>query len=326
MSDPSGTGAGDDPLGTITGWIEVELAFDHRLAEIVSAVLFSKGATGAEEMDPLPGDPGRARIRAWFPVHVEPQSVEAWLSDLYRTAKGEHEDLAPVRIEVRSLEEKDWAESWKSCFAPLKIGRSLRIVPSWIDPSDGVGGTAGPKTYLVRLDPGMAFGTGTHPTTFMCLEHLEELAREKGFHLGRVWDWGSGSGILAIVARVLGASEAAGTDTSAQAIVAAEDNARLNGITDGLTFAHRSVQKMDGPFDLILANLYAEVLLKDGAAVLAKLAPGGSFITSGFVTDRAGEIEAMLRGAGLIEAKRSVRSDSSQMGAEQWAGLWWKRP
>ncbi len=324
MSDPSGTA--DDPLGTMTGWIEVELAFDQRLAEIVSAVLFSKGATGAEEMDPLPGDPDRARIRAWFPVNVEPQSVEAWLSDLYRTAKEEHEGLAPVRIAVRSLEEKDWAESWKSCFAPLKIGRSLRIVPSWIDPSGDDAAESGPRPRLVRLDPGMAFGTGTHPTTFMCLEHLEELAREKGFSLGRVWDWGSGSGILAIAARVLGASGVTGTDTSAQAIVAAEDNARLNGIADGLVFAHRSVQKMDGPFDLVLANLYAEVLLKDGAAVLAKLAPGGSFITSGFVSERAGEIEAMLKAAGLAEVKRSVRSDSSQMGAEQWAGLWWKRP
>ncbi len=306
----------------MTGWIEVELALDPRLADPVSGLLFSKGATGAEEMEP---DGGRSRIRAWFPTSVEPQSVEIWLSELYRSGKEAYSDLLPVRISVKSLEEKDWAESWKSCFAPLRIGRSLRIVPSWIEPDRDNDPSLARDARIVRLDPGMAFGTGTHPTTFMCLEHLEALAREKQFNLGRVWDWGSGSGILGISARVMGADTVLGTDTSTQAVEAAYDNARLNSLEGGIEFTHRPVAKVEGPFDLILANLYAEVLLKDARAALEKLAPGGSFISSGFVEERAPDIEAMLKAAGLTEVKKAVRSDSSQLNGERWCGLWWRR-
>lgn len=314
-----------DPLGTLTGWIEVELGLDPRLADPVSALLFSKGATGAEEMDP---DGPRARIRAWFPVSVEPQSVEIWLSEMYRNAREAYGDLVPARISVKSLEEKDWAESWKSCFAPLRIGRTLRIVPTWIEPETDRA-LDSPDARIVRLDPGMAFGTGTHPTTFMCLEHLESLARETGFRLGRVWDWGAGSGILGISARLLGADSVLGTDTSPQAVEAATDNARLNGLSGPdarIEFTHRPVAKVEGPFDLVLANLYAEVLLRDMETVLAKIAPGGSFICSGFVAERAAEIEGKLREAGFSEVRKSRRSDSSQLHGETWAGLWWRKP
>ena len=194
----------------------------------------------------------------------------------------------PCELAAEGVEQEDWETGWKAYYHALTIGRRLAVVPSWENFET--------DRAVIRLDPGMAFGTGTHETTSLCLAALDELV--KGGE--RVLDIGTGSGILAIAALKLGAAAAEGVDIDPMCVRTAGENAALNGVQDRFTvFVGDLSEKAGGRYDLITANIVANAILHLAPAVPGLLAPGGVFIASGIIDTRRDEVLAGLAAAGL---------------------------
>jgi len=197
-------------------------------------------------------------------------------------------------LRVRAVDDASWSEAWKEHYVPQRIGRVV-IVPSWIDEPRRDG------EVRVVLDPGMAFGTGLHPTTRGCLELLQELDPMPS----SVLDVGTGSGILAIAALALGAALAVGIDTDELAVAASAANASRNGMAGRFTAVHGSLSDAGTePHPLIVANLVAAILVRMAADLAIRLAPSGVLIASGIIEPRAAEVIDAMRDAGLGVAKR----------------------
>ena len=209
----------------------------------------------------------------------------------------------------KPFEEVNWVEAWKEHYHPIPIGERLVIVPAWLENPPG-------GRIPIRIDPGMAFGTGTHPTTQLCLElldHFDGNLLPQGY---QVLDIGCGSGILAAAALKLGASYALGVDTDPLAVDASRENALSNGVSERLALGVGSVAEVcRGQFDimqaeLVFANILAPIILrlfKDGLAELVK--PGGILILSGILADQSAEIEAAAAQYGLQLVERRQVSD-----------------
>ena len=207
-------------------------------------------------------------------------------------------DGTGLEPECRTVADEDWAESWKQYYKPIEIGERLLILPSWEPIPEA------PERLVLRLDPGLAFGTGGHATTRMCLEALEKYAGPEKF----VLDLGCGSGILSIAALVLGASRAAAVDIDPKAVDVAYENAAMNGIgRDRYTVRAGNVlsdpalveELSTGDYALVLANIVADVIIPLSAQVHRVLAPGGVFLCSGIIDTRSGEVAAALERSGL---------------------------
>ncbi len=190
----------------------------------------------------------------------------------------------------RRLREASWRDSWKKHFGVQRLGRALVIAPSWVDYRPREGET------VVRIDPGMAFGTGQHPTTAMCLRALEERVRA-GM---RVLDLGCGSAIVAIAAAKLGASRVLALDIDPQAVKAARENAAANGVAVEVREETLEVEtSRRGVFDIIAANISGLALERLAPALAGGLAPGGVLISSGFLEDAAAGLGRAYEDAGL---------------------------
>ena len=197
-------------------------------------------------------------------------------------------------LEVRAVDDASWAEAWKEHYVAQRIGRVV-VVPSWIDEPSRPG-----EVRLV-LDPGMAFGTGLHPTTRGCLELVQELDPMPS----RVLDVGTGSGILAIAALALGAKSAVGLDTDQLAVDASRANAARNGVGSRFTAIHGSLDAApEATQPLVLANLVAALLVSLAPRLVARLEPGGVLIASGIIEPRAAEVIDAMRQAGLAVERR----------------------
>jgi ribosomal protein L11 methyltransferase len=283
----------------VASW-SVTVDVERGEAEDLSVALMEAGAGGVEVRDgegiPMPGvtqpAAGRALVVAFF----------AGRGDAVAAA-GEHGG----RLE--ELPDQDWGERWKEGLAPLTIGRVF-VRPSWIP-----AGTP-PGLVEVTLDPGMAFGTGTHPTTSLCLAAMSE--RLAASPRARVLDVGTGSGLLAIAARKLGALVVIGNDNDPIAIRVALENAALNGVE--VTFDLRDVPDQPGPFDLILANILANTLCELAPAISAQLSPGGVVLLSGILTPQEEEVRGAYAAAGLRPLPGGDRRDG------EWSLLAMERP
>lgn len=183
-------------------------------------------------------------------------------------------ELAQVKIEI--LEDKDWTREWMAEYKPMAFGQRLWVCPSWqqIEQKDAV---------CLMLDPGLAFGTGTHPTTALCLEWLD------GQNLTNqtILDFGCGSGILAIAALLLGASHALGTDNDPQAIIASRDNAQRNNIVDSHFPLYMAVDLPDLQVDICVANILSGPLQELAPTINATIKPGGALVLSGILEQQA---------------------------------------
>ncbi len=267
----------------------VTVDVERGAAEEVAAALMEEGAGGVEVRDgegiPMPGmvqpAAGRALVVAWFAGREE----ASW-------SAGERGGT------LEELPDQDWGEKWKEGLTPLAIGRVF-VRPSWI------AAETPPGMVEVTLDPGMAFGTGTHPTTSLCLAAMSErLAARPG---ARVLDVGTGSGLLAIAARKLGAPRVVGNDNDPIAVRVALENAALNGVQ--VDFDLRDVGEQPGPFDLVLANILANTLCELAPAIAAQLAPGGVVLLSGILTPQEAEVRAAYVAAGLRPLPGGDRRD-----------------
>jgi ribosomal protein L11 methyltransferase len=191
-------------------------------------------------------------------------------------------------VQTEGVEQQDWMNGWRKYYHPMEIGDRLAVVPSWQEYDT-------PRTKLI-LDPGLAFGTGGHETTWLCLEALDRLVQGGE----RMLDIGTGSGILAIAALKLGAAEAEGVDIDPVAVRTAGENAALNGVGDRLRVLVGDLSaQASGTYQLITANIVANAIISLAPAVPALLAEGGKFIASGIIDTRKDEVAAALRAAGL---------------------------
>jgi ribosomal protein L11 methyltransferase len=219
--------------------------------------------------------------------------------------------LRPIgELRTRLVHEADWATAWKAHFPVLRVGRRLVIRPTWRRhrPADG--------DVVLALDPGMAFGTGLHPTTRLCLAALESLADGGALATGgardgraRVLDVGCGSGILGIAAARLGAGELLGVDPDPIAVESTAANARRNRVASRLRARQGSVPTGAGPWDVVLANLIASLLVRLAGDLRAELRPGGHLLASGIFIDRADEVAAAFEAAGLSVTGRLTEGD-----------------
>jgi ribosomal protein L11 methyltransferase len=212
--------------------------------------------------------------------------------------------LRPIgELRTRLVHEADWADAWKAYFPVMRVGRRLVIRPTWRRHRRA------PDDVVLALDPGMAFGTGLHPTTRLCLAGVERLADRGALPGARVLDVGCGSGILAIAALKLGAVSALGLDTDPIAIEATSANARRNRLGRRLLARRGSLPSGEPGFDVVLANLIAGVLVPLAPALRDELRPGGSLLASGIFVDREREVGEAFRAAGLELTGRSAEGD-----------------
>ncbi len=201
-------------------------------------------------------------------------------------------------VEVQGIEEADWENGWKAFYHAMTLGNRLAICPSWETIDE-------PGRAVLRLDPGMAFGTGTHETTALCLVALDELVQGGE----RLLDIGTGSGILAIAALLLGAAKAEGVDIDPMCVRTAGENAALNGVSGRFHVEIGDLSdKASGQYDLITANIVANAIKQLAPQIPALLAPGGTFIASGIIDEREEEVAQAIRAAGL--AVREIRRDN----------------
>jgi ribosomal protein L11 methyltransferase len=293
-------------------WLELSVEADLEAVEAVSEILarVAPGGTsvepGFELVDEGLGariDPTRpAMVRAHVPALDERAAQQAMATVSEALGHLQAFGLRPIgELQARFVDEADWAEAWKEHFHVLRIGRRMVIKPSWRRHR-----RTGDEV-VIDLDPGMAFGTGLHPTTRLCLVALEERAARGP--LGRALDVGCGSGILSIAAVLLGATRARGLDIDPIAIQATEANARHNRVGKRVRAREGTLPSGEGPFDLVLANLIAGVLIELGDALAAELVPGGTLIASGIFVDREADTRAALEGAGLRIVGRWHESD-----------------
>jgi ribosomal protein L11 methyltransferase len=308
------------PLGAGV-WVELSVAADIEAVEAVSEILtrFAPGGTSVEPgfgltdegLGAIIDTTKPAIVRAYLPG-LDPAGVEAAIAEA-TTALGHLQafGLRPIGdLQVRTVREDDWAEAWKSHFPVLRVGRRMVIRPTWRRHHHQ------PDDVVLSLDPGMAFGTGLHPTTRLCLAALETLADEGLLATGsarggaaRVIDVGCGSGILAIAAGKLGAGELLGVDTDPIAVESTTANARLNSQTRRLRVRQGSVPSGEGPFDLVLANLIASLLVRLAGPLRDELVPGGRILASGIFRDREGDVRAAFEAAGLRLGRRWAEED-----------------
>ena len=259
-----------------------------------------------------------SQIRLYLPHDAQaPEQIAQLKSELevFR-AQNPDTDLGSLEVSLQNLQEEDWEESWKQYYQPIPIGEKLLIVPQWLSPEN-------PEHRIpVVLDPGMIFGTGAHASTQMCLRALEQT-----IHGGeRVIDLGSGSGILSIAALLLGAQEATGVDIDPKAEDIARENAALNGLTapkfravTGNVIGDKAMMESlsKGGYDVVLANIVADVIIPLSAVVPHFLRPDGVFICSGILNTRLPEVERAIEAAGLTITQREMQEDWCRLTARR---------
>lgn len=247
-------------------------------------------------LEPRPGE-----MRLWDNLVITALYEEdADLDPLLLTLEVHKTDWRITSLTVETVEDQPWERAWMDSFQPMCFGKRLWIYPSWHELPDD-------NSIKLLLDPGLAFGTGTHPTTALCLEWLDgqELVGKK------VLDYGCGSGILAIAALKLGANLAVGVDIDPQALQATQDNAGRNGVQPALLPVYFPQDLPDRQYDVVMANILADPLQELAPALLAALRPGGHLVLSGILAEQADGIrntyQAVLNNFAIVQKEGWIR-------------------
>lgn len=267
-------------------WIQLQIPADPDNADQLEDLLMEMGAEAVSMEDaadqPLyEPEPGTTPL--WHQTSVTGLfGSERDIEDLCAAVKDawhQQTQQSLPEIEVTLVEDKDWEREWMDDFKPLRFGERLWIVPSWHDAPD-------PHAANLLLDPGLAFGTGTHPTTALCLEWLDGQDVESQ----QVIDYGCGSGILGLAALLLGADHVIGVDTDPQALEASRENARRNKVEEDRLDLFLPGDEPDTMVDIMLANILAQPLIGLAPRLAAKVKPGGDIVLSGILSNQSREV------------------------------------
>jgi ribosomal protein L11 methyltransferase len=254
-------------------WLVIELLIPKELGDAVSNFVIEQGATGIEELD---GDPKSLRLRTYFPQDGKEERILHALYRYLRSLKKILPEIPRVQIRTASLPEQDWGENWKRFFKPVQVTSRFVVKPPWS------------KLRLKRgqipidITPGMAFGTGTHATTILCIQALEERLKKRGLS---VLDVGTGSGILSIIAAKLGGKEVWGIDIDGVALENARENVEKNQVSDIVTLRKGSIGSVQKEFDIIIANIDLKSLRRMRRSLLSHLKNQGVLTLSGILKE-----------------------------------------
>lgn len=289
-------------------WSEISIHTTNEAVEPISNILHEAGASGVVIEDPLELVKERkdqfGEIYQLDP-HDYPEEgviVKAYLtvnSFLNETIDEIKEainnlvlyniDIGKNNVSISEVNEEEWATAWKKYYHPVKISERFTIVPTWEDYSP-----VSSDELIIELDPGMAFGTGTHPTTVMCIQALERTVKEKDI----VVDVGTGSGVLSIAAAMLGAEKVTALDLDEVAIESARLNVELNKVQEVVTVAQNNLlDGVEAGADIVVANILAEIILKFTKDAASIVKPNGYFIVSGIIQQKKQDVKEALIGA-----------------------------
>jgi len=302
-------------------WLSLIVDVSEAHKEVVCDLLLSRGAQGISEDHPglhfkdgnelyvtdewevpEPSNPtGTVRLTAWFEAT---ESLEPLVTEVQ--ALGERLGAGPLDVRTEDATDTDWNAVWKEGWEVTALTDRIFVVPEWLDPPE-----LAPGQHILTLDPGMAFGTGTHETTIICAELLQrELARRPGLSL---LDVGTGTGILAIAGLLLGAESALGVDTDPAAVQVAQDTATKNGVEHRFEVQCGSADLSDVRWPLVLGNLLAPLIIKIADQLAARTAQDGALIVSGLLTSQVATVSAALEEEGMVLDERLDRNE--------WSGL-----
>lgn len=307
-------------------WLELSVTANPEAVEAVTEVIsrYTQGGVAIEEPyqllddgqahEPVPDAPVTCRV--WIPDDTDGEDTRAHIENgLGMLRMIDANAVGP--LQVKRVAEEDWANAWKEYYQPLKLGQRVVIRPSWrkYQPEG--------DEVVIDLDPGMAFGTGLHPTTRNCVLLLEEAVQPGA----RALDVGCGSGILSLAALKLGAASVLALDVSTVAVEATRENARINGLGERVDARLATLQGADGEpyfplppgivmlgheigtFDLVVANIIARVIAQLAPALVRATRPGGALIASGIIQERRDEAVQPLIAAGLTDIREVVEGD-----------------
>lgn len=307
-------------------WVEATVTVPNVARDAVIGWFMDRGASGVQEDYPglfpadgdgpvTSGDPkewaGEAAcnrsesvlLRAWLPPPVSTAVATAALESMLEQLQAQWPSIHDSPRQVREIESIDWNAEWKSHWKPVEIGKGFLVCPSWERPP-------ATERKVIFLDPGMAFGTGTHFTTASCMEAAEdwfETVADKS--VVSVLDVGTGSGILAIAALKLGARDAFGIDVDPDAAMESIRNADANCVADRYAATDRPLTGHEGLFHLVFANILAQTLIFLSPRIAATVMPGGSLITSGILREYENDVTETFAGLGF-KAVSAMRDES----------------
>lgn len=286
-------------------WVEISVSASNEAAEAVATILSRFGSVAVEEITSTPtsGKPfaPQVTVRCYLLADQAEKQQHTIESSLWHLSQ-----LLPIgEPQYRNLTENDWMNAWKEHYPVVHVGRRLVVVPSWREYRPQ------PGEVTIAVDPGMAFGTGLHPSTQLCLKAVERYARPGQ----AVLDVGTGTGILAIAAIKLGAASVVAMDVEEAAVAAARENVARNGVADRVSVSLASLIPVNNPlgektgmidsgsYDLVLANIIAEVIAAMATQLLARTAPGGLIATAGIIEEREQLVQEAFAGRAAVVSR-----------------------
>ncbi|MCA1063458.1 50S ribosomal protein L11 methyltransferase [Rossellomorea sp. AcN35-11] len=301
-------------------WSEISILTTNEAIEPISNILHESGASGVVIEDPAelmkeredmfgeiyqlnPDDyPAEGvLVKAYLPVNSFLGETVDEIKQGITNLVTYDIDIGENKVEISEVNEEEWATAWKKYYHPVKISDKFTIVPTWEDYTP-----VHSDELIIELDPGMAFGTGTHPTTVMCIQALERIVKEQD----SVIDVGTGSGVLSIAAAQLAADNVRAYDLDEVAVRSARLNVKLNKVQDAVTVeANNLLNGVNGQADVIVANILAEIILRFTQDAFELVKPGGYFITSGIIQPKKQEVRDSLESAGFKIEEIMVMED-----------------